>query len=191
MIVRSPVAHKPDETLYPALNLWCLGGEFTKVFGLNDKYKALSFFYEYWKLLLFGPLRAWLECGVGLEPHMQNTIVVVKRDRPVRMVFRDVDSSILSRSKIEGLWPCEARDLRPETWAAMPCIEVGERRLLHALHLGHIWAVASALIQTFEVDPNHLQDAIDSTYRAFVSRYGFAHEVAAMQQSIGVSKRAR
>jgi hypothetical protein len=189
MIVRPSISCGREEISAPCLNLWWLNGEFSKLISLRDKYHALSFIYEYCNILLTGPLLFWLEGGIGLEPHMQNTIVVVKDNSPVRMVFRDLDSCILSPPKIKARLPSEASHLRPDTWQAMPNSEIGERRLMYSLHRGHIGPAASVLLQQFGLTPSQLQEAIDSAYSNFVSRYGFGKEVASMRHAAGVTKR--
>lgn len=62
---------------------------------------AFQFVSEYVSIALPGFLTLMTKYGIGLEGHLQNSVMVFKDGRPVRMLFRDWGGARIYRSRIE------------------------------------------------------------------------------------------
>jgi len=98
----------PDETVLPIAALGAVADgrpllcEAVRDAG-GDPYRWL----EDLAALLWPPLLAVLDRGVALEAHGQNTLVVVRRGRPVRILYRDLGGVRVSPARLRaaGLAP--------------------------------------------------------------------------------------
>ena len=62
---------------------------------------AFQFFSEYVSIALPGFLTLMVKYGIGLEGHLQNSVMVFKEGSPVRMLFRDWGGARIYRSRIQ------------------------------------------------------------------------------------------
>lgn len=62
---------------------------------------AVQFVSEYLSIALPGFLTLMVKYGIGLEGHLQNSVMVFKEGRPVRMLFRDWGGARIYRSRIQ------------------------------------------------------------------------------------------
>ncbi|MBT2730593.1 IucA/IucC family protein [Bacillus sp. ISL-75] len=62
---------------------------------------ALQFVSEYVSIALPGFLTLMVKYGVGLEGHLQNSVMVFKEGRPVRMLFRDWGGTRIYRDRLQ------------------------------------------------------------------------------------------
>lgn len=69
---------------------------------LNLRKAALQFFSEYVSIALPGYLTLMVKYGIGLEGHLQNSVMVFKEGRPVRMLFRDWGGTRIYRDRLQS-----------------------------------------------------------------------------------------
>ncbi|QGQ45723.1 IucA/IucC family protein [Metabacillus sediminilitoris] len=62
---------------------------------------AFQFVSEYVSIALPGFLTLMVKYGIGLEGHLQNSVMVFKDGRPVRMLFRDWGGTRIYRSRLQ------------------------------------------------------------------------------------------
>lgn len=62
---------------------------------------AFQFFSEYVSIALPGFLTLMVKYGIGLEGHLQNSVMVFKEGRPVRMLFRDWGGTRIYRKRLQ------------------------------------------------------------------------------------------
>ncbi|WP_338450074.1 IucA/IucC family protein [Niallia oryzisoli] len=62
---------------------------------------AFQFFSEYVSIALPGFLTLMVKYGIGLEGHLQNSVMVFKEGRPVRMLFRDWGGARIYRNRLQ------------------------------------------------------------------------------------------
>ncbi|WP_394139827.1 IucA/IucC family protein [Cytobacillus oceanisediminis] len=62
---------------------------------------AFQFFSEYMSIALPGFLTLMVKYGIGLEGHLQNSVMVFKEGRPVRMLFRDWGGARIYQSRLQ------------------------------------------------------------------------------------------
>ncbi|MEW9502516.1 IucA/IucC family protein [Jeotgalibacillus marinus] len=62
---------------------------------------AFQFFLEYVSIALPGFLTLMIKYGIGLEGHLQNSVMVFKEGRPVRMLFRDWGGARVYRDRLQ------------------------------------------------------------------------------------------
>ncbi len=62
---------------------------------------AFQFFSEYMKIALTGYLTLMVKYGIGLEGHLQNSVMVFKEGHPVRMLFRDWGGARIYQSRLQ------------------------------------------------------------------------------------------
>ena len=61
---------------------------------------AFQFFSEYLSIALPGFIILMVKYGIGLEGHLQNSVIVFKEGRPVRMLFRDWGGVRIHRERL-------------------------------------------------------------------------------------------
>lgn len=162
MIVRAPLDQQ-DGVLWPATSLWSGGRLAGDVFGLSDGVRVEELWNAYCRLVIEGPALMWARWGIGLEPHLQNTLVGTSGRVPARLVVRDLDSTLLEEQLCRPQLAALHLALAPNSWAQMPAEEFVAARLAHALYLGHLATVGGLLIREFGAEPlalmTGLQDA--------------------------------
>ncbi|MDQ0219301.1 siderophore synthetase component [Peribacillus cavernae] len=62
---------------------------------------AFQFVSEYVSIALPGFLTLMVKYGIGLEGHLQNSVMIFKEGRPVRMLFRDWGGTRIYRSRLQ------------------------------------------------------------------------------------------
>jgi hypothetical protein len=82
-LVREAPRLEPGEVVVPVA---LFGAEPALLGAVPDPYEMMGLFGR----LLFAPLARVLDRGVALEAHGQNTLVVLRGGRPVRILYRDL-----------------------------------------------------------------------------------------------------
>jgi len=133
--------------------------------GLPLLLEAAADPYAWWHdltRLLLPPLLTVLDRGVALEAHGQNTLVVLDRGRPVRIVYRDLGGVRVSAARlrqagvevppIEGDLPSDdPRVLRTKLSAAVlgtVCAELIAVLARHGAEPGRLWDSTAAAIRS-------------------------------------------
>jgi siderophore synthetase component len=145
----------PDETVVPlaALAVPALLGE-----AVDDPYRWLSDLAA----ILWPPLLSVLDRGIALEAHGQNTLVVLRGGRPIRIVYRDLGGIRVSGARLHaaGLDPPDVRGDLPSddpevlrTKLAAAAIGTVAAELITALsrHRGadpqRLWGIVAAAVR--------------------------------------------
>jgi siderophore synthetase component len=157
---RQPPAVRPEETVVPlaALAAGRLPLIVDAVRGGDGPYRWL----EDLALILWPPLLAVLDRGVALEAHGQNTLVVLRDGRPVRILYRDLGGVRVSPARLRaagveappllGDLPSDDPDvLRTKLAAAAVTVVAGELVGLLERHFGadpaRLWGIVAAAIR--------------------------------------------
>lgn len=75
--------------------------EYCKNQSLTSKEAAESFIYDYCQISLPGYLTFMVKYGIGIEGHLQNTVVVFKKGKPVKLLFRDWGGARIYKERLE------------------------------------------------------------------------------------------
>ncbi|MCU7722467.1 IucA/IucC family siderophore biosynthesis protein [Actinoplanes sp. KI2] len=102
--------------------------------------------------LLFAPLARVLDRGIALEAHGQNTLVVLRDGRPVRILYRDLGGVRVSARRLAG-HGFEAPPLRGDLPSDDPAVL---RTKLAAAALGTVAAELVAALTRRGADPHRL-----------------------------------
>ena len=137
-IVRAPARVDRGEQLIPAINLWTGPELALRLLSGADADEVKRFFQRYCLVMLQGPLAFLLRYGLAFEPHLQNSVLALRGSRPERLILRDLDGTLMDRSRIEPLLTAAGLSIAADTWDHMPPAHIGEHRLLHALFFGHL-----------------------------------------------------
>ncbi|WP_338472776.1 IucA/IucC family protein [Niallia sp. XMNu-256] len=70
--------------------------------GTSLRKAAFQFFSEYVSIALPGFLTLMVKYGIGLEGHLQNSVMVFKEGRPVRLLFRDWGGTRIYRNRLQA-----------------------------------------------------------------------------------------
>jgi hypothetical protein len=163
-IIREPLHSDLDSVIIPALNLWTIPDVALSVFSIQQVDDAYAVYEDYCRILLNGSL--WLYCcaGIALEPHVQNVLVKVKNNRPLSIIVRDLDSTILDKKSIR-LYPNASSKLLE----SMPPYDDGGLRLSHSLIHAHLALVESLLLQIDEVKSSILEEIFKDMWESAVA----------------------
>ncbi len=75
--------------------------EYCKNQSLTSKEAAESFIYDYCQITLPGYLTFMVKYGIGVEGHLQNSVVVFQDGKPVKLLFRDWGGSRIYKERLE------------------------------------------------------------------------------------------
>lgn len=151
-IIRAPVPRRAGETVIPAIELWTGRQRAGELLQSTERKAVERFFRSYCRALWTGPLHFLALFGIAFEPHLQNTLIVLRGNDPVRLVLRDLDGTILDHSRVAGILEEAGAQLAPDTWDHMPGFDEGEGRFMHALFFGHLAEVVDFLVRTSSAD---------------------------------------
>lgn len=132
---------------------WCrpepLGptGQAATLLKLDSHSDRLDSFRRYAEVLMSGPLQLCVQWGICLEPHMQNSYIVLRAGKPVRLLLRDLDNTIMDPARVRPICQELRVPLAPDTWTHMPDVLIGQGRLVHAMLHGHLYLVMHWLIK--------------------------------------------
>jgi len=144
-IVRAPIRVAAGERAVPAIDLWT-GRESAGLFLRDaDVEEVNRFFRSYCQILLRAPVSFLLCFGLAFEPHLQNSVIVFRGRKPVRLILRDLDGTVLDRNRAGKFVGTFNLSLAGDTWDHMPDFRVGESRLVHSLFFGHLAEVVDFL----------------------------------------------
>ncbi|MGC5699420.1 hypothetical protein J4P02_04355 [Pseudomonas sp. NFXW11] len=174
-IVRAPCVAASNETVVPALNLWASREQASGWLKLGNRQQALDTFDRYCRLLMGAVVPFCTQWGIALEPHLQNSYVVVRDGLPVRVIVRDLDNSILDPQSVRGMCREQGLALAPDTWAHMPAFAIGQRRLVHALLRGHLYPVMHFFIRHLGLDLPQLEACLSDGWQALAEQAPGAH----------------
>lgn len=143
VIVREGVAGVPGTPLLAAAIADPYGATLPRLVGDASPEHLLAWWDAYVRHVATPVLRAYLEHGVVLEPHLQNVLVCTGDDgMPIRAVFRDLEGTKL----LPGLWRSFLADLPLPVARAMTYDPArGWDRLAYCLFVNHLGEVAAAL----------------------------------------------
>lgn len=133
---------------------------------------ARAFFTDLVRLLV-PPLLTLLQLGVALEAHGQNTLVVLRRGRPVRLLYRDVGGVRVSPRRLarHGI---QAPPLHGDVASDDPVVL--RTKLAAALFSTVIGELVSVLTREYDVGAQALWDEVARIVRA--TRAGLASDAA-------------
>lgn len=163
-IVRSPLPARADINVVPALMLWSAPHLAEELLQLEKGGAAVDFFRGYCRLVMRDPVEWHAQWGISFEPHLQNSLIEIHAGRPVRLLLRDLDATILDPERVPALLREHGLNLPIERWDVMPTVADGGRRLLHSLFYAHLGEVSAFLIQRFAVEPSALADCVDKVW---------------------------
>jgi hypothetical protein len=146
VIVREGVGGLPGTPLLAAAIADPYGdGDATAAALLGDPSpeRALAWWDAYVAHLVPPVLRAYLDHGVVLEPHLQNVLIAVDEDgMPIRAAFRDLEGTKL----LPGSWASFLAGLPEPVARAMTYDpERGWNRVVYCLFVNHLAEVAAAV----------------------------------------------
>lgn len=174
MIVREPIRVSSDKFIAPALLLWSAPYLADEVFLFSGRESIEELFTNYCNVVMRGPLEWYARWGMAFEPHLQNSLIEIDNHQPVRLVLRDLDSTIMDEAQVTQLLRKHGVDLAMTPWGAMPPWEDGGRRLLHALFYAHIGQVIAFLARHRDADPDILADCVEGVWKSILSSHSGA-----------------
>ncbi|MFI5892127.1 IucA/IucC family protein [Actinoplanes sp. NPDC051513] len=134
------------------------------LYGASEPLATVPDPYEMMVLLgkvLFAPLARVLDRGIALEAHGQNTLVVLRGHRPVRIVYRDLGGVRVSARRLEKAG-FEAPRLRGDLPTDDPQVL---RTKLAAAALGTVAAEIIAALSRHGADPQRLWGIVAAALR--------------------------
>lgn len=172
-ILREDIDHlvKPDETAVVGSSLYSLSPitnkpvlmELIELFSITSgeqsiKKAAILFLSEYTKILLRGYLTLMIKYGIGLEGHLQNSIPVFKRGKPMKLLYRDWGGIRIfpKRLKKQGL------DIRlyPGSVTITNSLREFQNKVFYTVFQNHLGELILQIHQFFSVNERRLWQEI-------------------------------
>ena len=186
-IVRAPVRSRHGETVVPAIELWAGRERASALLRGKSTSSIEDFFARYCWVLMDGPVRFCAEWGIAFEPHVQNVYIVLRNGRPVRIVLRDLDASVLHERRVRPMLRDLGLDVGRGTWRHMPPFEIGSKRMVQAMLFGHLGEVMWWLAQRTGVSSARLSAIVEDTWSDLAARATSASARAAVKKLQGWS----
>ena len=169
-IIREPVAYAPsdDELVIPALALWMPPRLADHIWQIDKASEAVELFRRYCDVIMRGPIVAYANWGLAFEPHLQNSLIMLRGNQVERLILRDLDATMLDRRRIPKRLKSLQLRFPVDPWSAMPSWEDSGRRLLHSLFLAHLAPVISYFVERTGIEAVALTRCIDDVWLSLV-----------------------
>lgn len=171
-IARAPVRTQRGEKAIPAIDLWT-GRELALALLRGARRDQINAFCRaYARIMMWGPVLLALRFGLAFEPHLQNSIIVMRKGLPARLVLRDLDGTMMDAATVAPLAREHGVELAADTWTHMPSAAVGEHRLVHALFFAHLGLVVDFLASRCGGRTEELLGILGQEWQALPARAG-------------------
>ncbi len=190
-IVRAPCPVAAGEEVVPALNLWAPAGQAATLLKLGCHQDRLDTFQRYARVVMSAPVLLCAQWGICLEPHMQNSCIVLRDGQPVRLLLRDLDSTIMDPARVRPICEEQRVPLASDTWVHMPDLSIGQGRLIHAMLHGHLYPVMHWLIKYRGMSLAELERCLDETWQGLAESLRNApgqHQLQHLRARVGSTK---
>jgi siderophore synthetase component len=119
---------------------------------------AFQFASEYASIALPGFLTLMVKYGIGLEGHLQNSVMVFKNGRPVRMLFRDWGGSRIHLNRLEqsGL----QTEFYPNSATVTNCLKEMHNKVFYTVLQNHCGELLLQVCQQFGLKEEELWQEI-------------------------------
>lgn len=177
-IIRSPIRPNFEEEVMSAL-VFRDRVRSLSLYVNEERFSFLQLVYDYCRLVIGGPLKLYCRWGAGLEPHLQNTLLVLRGGRVVRVLVRDLDGATLWLDRVDSI--CRAKGIRFEkgTRESMPSAATAGRRLAHSLVFGHIAEIILSVSETARIDIPTITDCFEDAWADVVQGLSHQERIAA------------
>jgi siderophore synthetase component len=108
-----------------------------------------DFFRQYARVVLGGPF-SLLWCGIGLEPHLQNSLIGFKNYKPSILILRDTDAANIVPQKISEYISLSDYPWYQHTWDLMQPETFSFGRFWHAAIRSHLGSLINAIARHFQ-----------------------------------------
>lgn len=117
---------------------------------LSSPAAAQAWLRVYVQTAILPPLRLFARTGVSLEAHSQNSLLVLDRGNPTRLIVRDLEGVSIDRERFESIAP--GLDLDPSVF--FPAEEARYRLVYYLVsnQLNHLIATVARLADVSETD---------------------------------------
>lgn len=129
--------------------------------GFSGLAEAQAWLRAYVQAAILPPLRLFARTGVSLEAHSQNSLLVLDRGNPARLIVRDLEGVSIDRERFEPIAP--QLELDPSVF--FPA-EEARRRLVYYLVSNQLNHVVAAVSRVADVPEAGLWDAIAAALSA-------------------------
>ncbi|KKR49333.1 MAG: IucA/IucC family protein [Candidatus Woesebacteria bacterium GW2011_GWB1_41_10] len=148
MIVRENLNRyiAPDSVVLPAFALFenstqdkerSIINDLVEIFSKGQhisegKESVLSFFGGYIKLLLPPVLDLLCKYGIGLEAHLQNSIIAFKEGKPDKFIYRDLDAVNICTKRFDR-HSFLKNEFYPDSWTVSGNVSLAQDKVMHSL----------------------------------------------------------
>lgn len=157
---------------------------FLKAYKTN---KPIDYFRKYCEIILISPIKILSILGVGLEPHLQNSLIKFKDGVPISLVLRDLDGSNINKEKLSKFIDLEIYNFYPQTWKLMRPEIFSYNRIIHSLILSHVGELISFFTRYYDIKEDILwaeaRNIIKKNLAPEISKRGLAN---LMSQKINI-----
>ncbi|MEK7582471.1 MAG: IucA/IucC family protein [Patescibacteria group bacterium] len=109
----------------------------TTVQKAGGKKVVLEFFNNYIKILLPPALDLLTKYGIGIEAHLQNSIVVFRNGVPHRLIYRDLDAVNICTKRFSK-HSFLRNEFYPNSWTVSEDAQAAQDKVMHSLIHSHI-----------------------------------------------------
>lgn len=166
-IIREPVGEIGNQKAYCAVEFW----DQIEMFGKETEDLPIRIdWMDHYAITLLSGVFHLLQNGVCVEPHLQNTLLIMDSANQLKEIkIRDLDGSILLKSRLPTSCDHLATDLASDTWEFMPSEDIGVRRLCHAVTYGHLYHCVNVLLSSGLVQLERAKTLVDCWTREAIS----------------------
>ncbi|WP_368936662.1 IucA/IucC family siderophore biosynthesis protein [Bacillus sp. SH8-8] len=120
----------------------------------NSQEGIIEFFTKYVTVLLNGVLPLMTRYGIGLEAHLQNSIIVFNRDEPIKVIMRDLGGVRIDKNRLEKQGFTGDYYKNSVTIVESP-IEV-QKKVIHTAFQSHIGELTLHLSRHYKINESNL-----------------------------------
>ncbi|WP_216827449.1 IucA/IucC family protein [Alkalihalobacterium elongatum] len=117
-----------------------------------------SFFKKYINVVLSGIIPLMTRYGIGLEGHLQNSLIVIKNDEPVRALIRDLGGVRVYKKRLDQQGV--SGTFYPNSVTIGDDFVEMQNKVIHTVFQSHIGELTAHLAREYLIDEHELWDLV-------------------------------
>ncbi len=130
----------------------------SKIFGNEITKSALDIFDKYLEISMFVFVKLLVKYGLGIEGHLQNTVLVFKNYVPHKLILRDPDAISVNIIRLRENFP--NIKFYKDSWTVSESMEDANNKLMHSYFHSSINEFVNHLRISYNIDEIELWDMV-------------------------------
>lgn len=122
----------------------------------NCKNSVLEFYRSYIKLVVPPCITLLTKYGIGIEAHLQNSLIVFRNFRPHKFIYKDFDAISISLKRLRRHSQLSKFTFYPRSWNMAMKANFAQDKLMHSLIHSHVSELINHIDLNYGIDSDIL-----------------------------------